>query len=77
MRDEQTQIFTGSGLAAVLRIGPSPPPMARTLADVRAAAGHATVTVTSADLRIVVDDAELVGQICGYEYPNAQPFLPT
>jgi integrase len=39
----------------------------RTLAEVRAAAGHANVAVTSAYLHIVVDEEEAVGQLFRYE----------
>jgi integrase/recombinase XerD len=37
----------------------------RTLAEVRAAAGHANVAVTSAYLHVVVDDVEPVGNLFG------------
>jgi integrase len=37
----------------------------RTLAEVRAAAGHVSVAVTSGYLHIVVDDEELVGDLFG------------
>jgi hypothetical protein len=35
----------------------------RSLAEVRAAAGHSNVAVTSAYLHIVVDDSEPVGKL--------------
>jgi len=37
----------------------------RTLAEVRAAAGHSNVAVTSAYLHLVVDDAETIGSLFG------------
>jgi integrase len=38
----------------------------RTLAEVRAAAGHSNVAVTSAYLHIIVDDTEPVGNLFRY-----------
>jgi integrase len=38
----------------------------RSLAEVRAAAGHVNVAVTSGYLHIVVDDEEVVGDLFGY-----------
>jgi integrase len=37
----------------------------RTLAEVRAAAGHSNVAVTSVYLHIVVDEREMVGELFG------------
>jgi hypothetical protein len=39
----------------------------RSLAEVRAAAGHANVAVTSAYVHIVVDEEEAVGELFRYE----------
>jgi integrase len=39
----------------------------RSLAEVRASAGHANVAVTSAYLHIVVDEDEAVGQLFQYK----------
>ena len=42
-------------------------PCGRTLAEVRIAAGHTNVAVTSAYLHIAVDDEDVVGNLFGYE----------
>jgi integrase len=39
----------------------------RTLAEVRVAAGHASVGVTSGYLHVLVDDEEVVGDLFGYK----------
>jgi len=40
----------------------------RTLAEVRAAAGHSNVAITSAYLHVVVDEDEGVGEL--FQYPH-------
>jgi integrase/recombinase XerD len=45
----------------------------RTLAEVRSAAGHANVAVTSAYLHVVVDDEETIGNLFAYAADQSGP----